>query len=127
MSKALGEREAGICHLSCEWIVAGRRGSIDLTLPRAGDMGMGLCLCDIILLSITRIWGRGLSGMAQDGMVAQGALLFSYFIISLFQTHCQPPHIKVHAEQGWNTTLDFPRIKTVFIAIFLCASIHIVL
>lgn len=87
-------------------------------------MGTGLCLYDIMSLSITRIWGRGLSGMAQDGTVAQGALLFSYFTISLFQTHCQPLIIQVHAEQGWNTTLDSPQIKTVFIAIFLCASIQ---
>lgn len=110
MSKALGGI-GGICHLSCEWIIAGRRGSIDLTVPHAGDMGMGLCLYDIISLSITGIWGLVLSGMAQDGMVAQVALLFSYFTISLFQTHCQPLSSKFMPSRAWNTTLDFPRLR----------------
>lgn len=80
---------------------------------------MGLCLYDIISLSITRIW-VGISGMARDGTLSQEHCFFTvhYFRLTVKLSS------KFNAEQGWNTTLDFPQIKTVFIAIFLCASIQ---
>lgn len=102
-----GERKSG-CDvlLHCKRIVAGRRRSIVLAVSRAGATGVGLCSYDIISLSITRISGRGLSGMAQDGTVTHGHCFF--LTISLSQTHCQPLTTKVHAEQGWNTHARLP-------------------
>lgn len=63
MSENFGENASldVMCSLHCKRIVAGRRRSIILAVSCAGATGVGLCLHDIILLSITRISGRGLS------------------------------------------------------------------
>lgn len=76
-----------------------------MAAPRAGGMGMGLCFYDIISLSITRIRDGGYLDWHRMGRLLRHC--FFFFTISLSQTHRQPL-IKVHAGQGWNTTLDFP-------------------
>lgn len=63
------------------------------------------------------------NGTGWDGCSGGIAVFLLYHLI--ISDSLSTSLIKVHAEQGWNTTLDFPQIKTVFIAIFLCASIHI--
>lgn len=53
-----------------------------------------------------RMGGDYLDGTGWDGCL--GALLFTFFIIPDSLSTCL---INVHAEQGWNTTLDSPRLR----------------
>lgn len=72
-------------------------------------------------------YGAGViwNGTGWDGCSGGIAVFLSYHLI--ISDSLSTSLIKVHAEQGWNTMLDFPQVKTVFIAIFLCAFIHIIL
>lgn len=76
---------------------------------------MGLCLYDNLSLSITRMWGEGYLEWHRMGWLLRGIAL-SYLFYHLRLT--VNVSSKFMPSRAGTPPLDFPQIKTVFIAFF---------